>query len=53
MEAYGGVEVQLYVFLTSTLNGDKVSAVRPVRFTPGVHWLGRWVGPRVGLGSVE
>jgi hypothetical protein len=37
--------------------GDRL-ALRPGRFTPrdrapDTHWIGGWVGPRVGLNSVE
>jgi len=34
MERYGGVEVQLYVFLTSTLNKGEWSASRTGHLTP-------------------
>jgi hypothetical protein len=34
MKAYGGVEVKIYIFLTSALAGGKWSASRPGRFTP-------------------
>jgi hypothetical protein len=34
MMAYWGVEVQLYAFLTSALDGGEWSASRPGRFTP-------------------
>jgi hypothetical protein len=42
MKAYGGVDVQGNVFLTSVLAGGKWSASRPGRFThgeraPGTH----------------
>jgi hypothetical protein len=44
--------------LTSALGGGEWSASRPGQSTPrerapGVHWIGGWVGPRVGLGAVE
>jgi hypothetical protein len=57
MRAYGGVDVQIHVFLTSALVGGQWSAWRPGRFTPGegapgTHW-GGWVGPRAGLDDVE
>jgi hypothetical protein len=35
MKAYGGVHVQIHVFLTTTLVGVKWSASRSGRFTPG------------------
>jgi hypothetical protein len=34
MKTYCGVEVWLYAFLTSVLNGGRWSASRPGRFTP-------------------
>jgi hypothetical protein len=50
MKAHGGVDVQIQVFLTSTLVGDEWSASRPDRFTPRervtcTHWIGDCVGP--------
>jgi hypothetical protein len=53
MKAYGGVDVQIHVFLTTALVEDECSASRPGRFTsekrePGTHWLGGWVGPKAG-----
>jgi hypothetical protein len=58
MKAYGGVDVQIYVFLTSALVGGEWPASRPSRFTlrgkaPGTHWTGGWVGPRNGWNDVE
>jgi hypothetical protein len=49
MKTYGGVDVEIHVFLTSALVGGEWSASRPGRFTPGTHWIGGWVGPRTGL----
>jgi hypothetical protein len=48
----------MHVFLTSTLVGGEWSASRPGRFTagektPGTHFIGGWVGPRVGLDYTE
>jgi hypothetical protein len=45
-------------FLTSELVGSEWSASRSGRFTPlektlSTHWIGTWVGPRVGLDAVE
>jgi hypothetical protein len=58
MMAYGGVDVQTHVFLTSALVGGEWSASCPGRFTfreraPGTHWIEGWVGPRADLGDGE
>jgi hypothetical protein len=34
MKAYGGVDVYIHIFLTSTLVGGEWSASHPGRFTP-------------------
>jgi hypothetical protein len=49
--------VYIHIFLTAALAGGECSASRPCRFTPGertpgTHWIGGWVGPRVGLDDV-
>jgi hypothetical protein len=54
----GGGEGIAPPFLTAALDGDEWSASRPCRFTPGekapgTHWIGRWVGLRVGPDDVE
>jgi hypothetical protein len=58
MKAYGGVDVERHIFLTSALVGVEWSASHPGRFTsgeraPSTHWIGGWVGPRAGLDDVE
>jgi hypothetical protein len=58
MKAYGGVDVQIHIFLTSALAGSEWSASRPCRFTPrerfpGTHWIGGWVDLRASLDDVE
>jgi hypothetical protein len=53
MKAYGGVDVQIHIFLTSTLTGGEGSASRSGSFTPGTHWIGGWVQPRAGLDDEE
>jgi hypothetical protein len=45
MEKYGGLGVEIHVFLTSALEGGEWSASSPGRFTPwerapGTHWKG-------------
>jgi hypothetical protein len=58
MKAYGGVDVQIHIFLTSAFAVGGWSASRPGRFTPGenslsTHWIGGWVDPRAGLDNVK
>jgi hypothetical protein len=58
INTYGGVNVEIYNFLTSALVGGEWSASRPVRFNPGeratgAHWIGSRVDPRAGLNYVE
>jgi hypothetical protein len=58
MKAYGGVDIQIHIFLTSALAGGEWSASRPDRLTPGeraasTHWIGGWVDPRAGLDDVK
>jgi hypothetical protein len=52
MEAYGGVDVQIHVFLTSALV-DEWSTLRPRRFTLGTPWIGGGVGPTTCLDDME
>jgi hypothetical protein len=58
MKAYGGVNVQTHVFLTSALVGDEWSASRTCRFnpqgkSPRYHWIGGWVEPTISLVDME
>jgi hypothetical protein len=58
MKAYGGVDVQIHILLTSALVGVVWSVSRPCRFIrreriPGTHLIWDWVGPRAGLDAVE
>jgi hypothetical protein len=57
MKAYGGVDVQIHIFLPRLVEGEW-SISRPGRFTPGerapgTHWIGGWVDPRAGLDDVK
>jgi hypothetical protein len=54
MKTYGGVDVQIHVFLSSSVIGGEWSASCFGRFTaeeraPGTSWIGVWVGPTTGL----
>jgi hypothetical protein len=58
VKAYGAVDVEIHVFLSSALVGIQWSDSRPGRFTPeeripGTHWMGGWVGSRAGMNDVE
>jgi hypothetical protein len=53
MKAYGEVDVDIHIFLTSALAGGEWSTSRPGRFTPGTHGIGGWVDPRAGKDDVE
>jgi hypothetical protein len=56
MKVYGGVDVEIHIFLTSALVGGEWSASSPGRFTTGEKANGSiegWVGPRTGLDDVE
>jgi hypothetical protein len=53
MKTYGGVDVEIHVFLTSALAGSEWSASHPGRFSPGTLRIGGWVGPRAGLHDME
>jgi hypothetical protein len=50
MKAYGGVDIYIHAFLTSTLVQGEWSASRLCRCTLGeralgTHWIGGWVAP--------
>jgi hypothetical protein len=58
MNTYGGVDVYIHVFLTSSLLGDELSASRLGRFTPEestrcTYWIGGGVSSTAGLDDVE
>jgi hypothetical protein len=58
MKAYGGVDVEIHIFLTSALAGGEWLASRLGRFPPGERapgnpWIAGWVDPRTCLGDVE
>jgi hypothetical protein len=58
MKAYGGVDVEIDIFLTSTLGGGERPASQTGHFTPaeravGIHWIGGWMDPRASLDDKE
>jgi hypothetical protein len=58
MKSYGGVYVEIHIFLTSALTGGEWLASCPGRFTareraPGTDWIEGSVDPRAVLDDVE
>jgi hypothetical protein len=58
MKAYGGVDVQIHIFLTSALARGEWLVSHPWRFNPGerapgTHWIGGWVDHRGDLDDME
>jgi hypothetical protein len=53
MKTYGGVDVQIYVFVTLALLGGEWSTSGPGGKAPGNRWIGGWVGPRTCLDDME
>jgi hypothetical protein len=58
MKVYGGVDVQIHIFLTLALAGGEWSASHPAHFTPrertpSTHCIGGWVNLRASLDNVE
>jgi hypothetical protein len=58
MEAYGGVDIEIHMFLTSALFGGEWTASHPGYFTPEegspiIHQIGGLVGPSTGLDYME
>jgi hypothetical protein len=58
MKAYGGVDLYIHIFLTSSLVGGEWSASRPGCIipgerAPGTHWIRGWVDPRACLDDFE
>jgi hypothetical protein len=47
------VDVQIHIFLTSTLDKVEWLVSRPGIFTPGTHWTGGCVEPKAGVDDVE
>jgi hypothetical protein len=58
MKVYGGVNVQIHIFLTSALIRGEWSASLPDCFTtgeraPGTHLIPGWMDPKAGLDYVD
>jgi hypothetical protein len=58
MKAYGGVDVQIHIFLTSALVGGECALHAPAALTageraPGTHLIGGCVDRRAGVDDVE
>jgi hypothetical protein len=57
MKTYGGVDVEIHIFLTSELvgewSGSRLGHFTPGERAPGTHWIGGWVDSRVGLDDAE
>jgi hypothetical protein len=53
VKTYGGMGIQIHVFVSPELGGVEWSASQPGRFTHGTLWIEGWVGPRTGLDDVE
>jgi len=55
-KTYGGEDVWLYAFLTSSLgrggNRQAPAALPIAKEPPRSHWIGGWVGPRAVLDAV-
>jgi hypothetical protein len=58
MKAYGEVDVESHIFLTSEIFEGESSASRSGHVNPGkklndVHWIGGRLGPSAGLDGIE
>jgi hypothetical protein len=58
VKTYGGVDVQIQVFVTSARVAGEWSASCLGHFTlmkraPGTHWIGGWVGPTTSLDDMK
>jgi hypothetical protein len=51
MKTYGGVEIQLHIFLISAL--DLNGQLRPLYSSGKASWIIGWRGPRAGLDAME
>jgi hypothetical protein len=53
MKAYGGVDVQIHIFLTSALAEGYSQLHAPAERAAGTHCIGGCVDPRAGLDAAE
>jgi hypothetical protein len=53
MKTYGGVQVQIHVYLSSALVTGEWSPSCLGHLTPGTYEIGDWMGPRTGRADVE
>jgi hypothetical protein len=57
MKIYGGVDIQIHVFLASPLVGSvqfhALAASTPGESALDTHCIGDWVGPRTSMDDVE
>jgi hypothetical protein len=53
MEAYGGVDVEIHIFLASALVGGEWSASPLGKEPLGTHWIEAGWAPRAGLDDVD
>jgi hypothetical protein len=58
MKMYGGMDAQIHIFFTKTLNGAGWSDSHSSHFTPGetapsIHWIRGLVDPRTSVDNME
>jgi hypothetical protein len=53
MMLYGGVDVEIYFFLTSALVGGEWSPSHLCHFIPSTHFIGSGMNPTAGLYDME
>jgi hypothetical protein len=56
MKAYGGMDAQIHIFLTSAQlkwSASHAGHLTSKERAPNIHWIGGWVGPSASLDKVE